>query len=433
MAAVELGAALATPALAPQLLQVARDPVRRSWERVAALRGLRRLGIAIPAEDLCRMLEDAVANWLEGEDEVFELLRFADSLDDTMLAVLDGCSARRRYTLLGHCEAAEATGTLPLAVYHALWRRWALDVGFASGEPVITYHREPEPLAGDPAALRDEFGVARLLQLVHEAIAGASLHLRCPLFERVNPSRYDGACAVLRELPEARCELARLLGSVALAPPVHADLAELALEIDRAATLAHVARFPSIWRRVARAVAESPRPEDRAFAEAAARSDDPEAAYWASAVIDQLGEPLGPLPVAELPRVRALWARARRGDRSAVAALVDATSAADVVVRADAMRWLGRLDDARDHLAIFERGLADEEVCDGRRPVVEQAALALHRAAGACTALLHAYFATGGAAVILDLLCGHTGAAASARRWSPFSREDWRWSAIWYE
>jgi hypothetical protein len=46
MTAVELGAALATSVLAPQLLQVARDPARWSWERVAALRWLRRRELA---------------------------------------------------------------------------------------------------------------------------------------------------------------------------------------------------------------------------------------------------------------------------------------------------------------------------------------------------------------------------------------------------
>jgi hypothetical protein len=415
--AVELAAALATPVLVPQLLQVARDRDRFECERITALRALRRLGVAIPADTLCRMLEEAVDEWRADTDEIFELLRYADSLDDTMLAVLDGCSPFRRRRLLESYENARYSAMpLPKAVFHALWRRWSYGVGLEREPPRDVfgdrkYHRRADPpLTGDPAALRAELGVARLLELVDTALSA-----------REGSPQHRGACAVLRELPEGRRKLARMLASREHPPWMQVILWAIALDIDRAATLAHVARFPRVWCWVAQAIARAPRPDDRAFAEAAARSDDPETAYWAIAAIDLLDEPLGPLPMAELPRVRALAALARRRDRSAVAALVDATSAPEADVRAEAMRWLGRLDDAREHLAVFERGLTDDA------PVAAQAALALHRMGGSRTALLHACFFAESAStswVIADLLCDRTEAANLVLEWSPFAVKD---------
>jgi hypothetical protein len=431
--AIELAAGLATPVLAPQLLWIAGDRGRSEWVRTAALRGLQRLRVSVPAEALCRMLEDAVAQWWGDSEEVFHLLVLADSLDDTMLAVLDGCRPRRRYALLCWCEEADATGKRPTrAVYDVLWRRWAHGVGLGRAADGASDARIPiryrRNLDGAPAALRDQLGLARLLSLVRDEIKAQSLFDRCRLLERER-NEYAAACDVLRELPEARGELARLLGRVALSPRVHADLLEIALGVDRAATLAHVARLPAMWRRIASVVARSPRPEDRAFAEAAARSEDPATAYWAVAAIDQLGEPLGPLPIAELPRIRALAARARRGDRRAVAGLVDASSSPEMVIRAEAVRWLGRLDDARDHVAIFERCLADPDTCDRitsdhHAPVAEQAAVALHRIGGSRTPLLHAYFSapSGTSGVIRGLLCDDGDTADRVLAWLPFPR-----------
>ena len=84
------------------------------------------------------------------------------------------------------------------------------------------------------------------------------------------------------------------------------------------------------------------------------------------------------------------------------------------------MRWLGRLDDPREHLEIFERGLIDSG------PVAHQAALALHRTDGSHTRLLRAYFITSDTCswVIMDLLCDRTEAASFVLNWSPFAVED---------
>jgi len=320
------------------------------------------------------------------------------------------------------------------------------------------------PLGG----LLAELGPKRLRRELKSAVLDLSYHRRCPVDRPAWPleRRSGAACRVLAAWSEGAAIVLDLLEEALLHPDTRADLALAALSQDRGAALAYLgSRLDTAEdlegiRAALREIQLAPREEDRAFLRGAARLQDPEAQHRAMDALEALGEEgEGWLEAlreiagggSPLPRVRALCALARRGDRGAARALVEAASEdADVLVRAEAIRRLGELDEGAEHLDRFERALRSDHASHGPEdlPAAEQAALALACAGGeaARSALLRGYFAalndmtfdiiedvlrcldhlregdTTPRARLARILADEGAAAARwAARWSPFS------------
>lgn len=280
-------------------------------------------------------------------------------------------------------------------------------------------------------------GPRGLRRAVHDVMIARSRQLAredfSPAAECV-AQRYRNALRVVRTWREGVGVATGLLHGVALAPAVRADLLDELLArdprraIERVAARLHADDDLPALRLVLQRLADSSRDAHggldatsspvahdpatgdaaRALAWRALWVRDEAARYLAIDAVEALGatgpawrETLGALAAGAHPlvRVRAWTSLARLGERDAVHALtVAAVGQRRVEVRAEAIRALGRLPTADDHVALFARTLTDDREAHGDdrldAPASEQAALALACVGGAraMTALLRGAF-----------------------------------------
>jgi hypothetical protein len=457
----ELGAALATPALIPRLIELAGCLGRD--DRGPVLGALARLGATLPRSTLLALVSDAVSGHI-WDGDLDRVLLLAGPIEEEIARVLDRLDPwSRRQVLLRHAYGRPRGWR---AVVGVLWRRWIDEPdeylarfagpGFPGairtmarvtaalpdgadvwaqlhGFPMLTIERAgaAEALALPPHQLLGRLGAARLHARVIEALGAARQVARSGSRASLDVRLYHAAQRVLRALPEIGRPLGDLLAAIELDASTPDELIAIALDVDRPALLRHIAGELGVWRTTARLLAHRPEVQDIAFLEAAARSCDAETAYHALDALDAIDGPLPATAAGRLPGLRLAVARARRGDRAALVAVLDATRDAEVRVRADAVRWLGRIDHDGAHVAAIERALADDGpvVVDHadddqpRTPVAERAAIALGAVAVARTALLRRYFTVQTEAcreIIQGVLAEQPGAAEPYRAWSPF-------------
>jgi hypothetical protein len=423
---------------------------------------------------LLALLADAVARPIEHGD-AYRVLQLVTVLDDRVLRALDRLDAySRRQLLLQYLYLRPLGGD---AVAQALWRRWLdepdIDLalmagpGYSGTNRVIAQRLSTEPdhekargllamfpllaleragaaeaLALAPPQLLDQLGSARLGQIVYSVIATwgeQQRHRSCGPPGGVTPRwrseaagfpQYLAALEVLRRIPETNPTLFRLLRDAQLDVKTDAELIDIALDIDRAETVRHIVRHPLVWRAAARMIARRPQPLDLVFVEAAGRSSDAETSYYAIDAVDALDGRLPVTALEPLPALRAAAVRARRGDRDALRIVLDATRDPDVLLRAEAVRWLGYLDHDGAHVAVLEDALLDDDLVTGsafgpKAPVAERAAVALPATARSRTLLLRRFFCTQSGTcmeIILDILCARPLDDSDSRGWSPFTQ-----------
>jgi HEAT repeat protein len=183
---------------------------------------------------------------------------------------------------------------------------------------------------------------------------------------------------------------------------LHSDVVEAILEVlfktDRAVAVAALLSAPSwevlgaVKRLLRGALADGAAQQDIPLAEAALRTADDAVRCLAFDVLAEREVEIERQLVVSLLdsedpnlRIRGRFVLARAGDKRCVENLLAmATNERNVLLRAQAVRWLGRLASASEHLELFERLVrTDRESLDGelsfsyRLPVTEEAALAL--------------------------------------------------------
>ncbi|TKD02259.1 HEAT repeat domain-containing protein [Polyangium fumosum] len=252
---------------------------------------------------------------------------------------------------------------------------------------------------------------AEIRKAARKAVLDHNFTLRCPIEKPRVHHRYRGALAFLEEDEEGPALAADLLAHARLHETIRADLGLVLHRRKRRISVAYLERRGSapenldLARVLLRDIAKNPDTRDRSALLAALHFPDPEARFLALDVLDAVAED-GPTlqtaleSLAEDPdpfvRLRVIGARARRGHASQVQALAEAAqSSADVKLRAEALQLLGRIDEAREHGALFERALLEDHAGEelDHTPAAEQAAIALGCVFGpdAATALLRGH------------------------------------------
>ncbi|MDC3959557.1 HEAT repeat domain-containing protein [Polyangium jinanense] len=513
--AARLLALLAPPSLAPALTRIATDPARSFWHRGYALRALARASVGLSDETFARLLDEALMDGPRAP--FLELVPFARSGARlaALLARFDRETPLARRAWLRStfsrvdkpCEELEAW----------LVSRWLEDVAQRSPDeddaslafsladmypetlavlaayrrarprdaelfedirhfPDLANHLDDETRAAAAAALvlprRDLLrfsSLAKIRKAARKAVLDHNFALFCPIDKPWTTYGYRGALALLEEDENGPAMAADLLAHARLHEAARADLGLVLYRRKRRIALQYLEQRGAapenleLARALLREIAKNPDTRDRPALLAALRFPDPEARFLALDVLDAVAED-GPTfraaleSLAEDPdpfvRLRMTGALAYRGHASHVQPLVEAArSSADAILRALAIRLLGRLDEAPDHLDLFERALLEDHAAeepDGPTPAAEQAAIALGCVGPkAVTALLRGHLlapsdATLDAveAALLVLLAEMEGAplTASARRqeitirdggrctsWSPFRSPGWWW------
>ncbi|MCB9564627.1 MAG: hypothetical protein H6708_29940 [Kofleriaceae bacterium] len=251
-----------------------------------------------------------------------------------------------------------------------LWPRIADDVRplVLHGCPTLAARAAADParaavvaatLATPLPALLARDGADAVAARLDAIVRATSLHDRCPELARPDAFAYRAALDLLPRFGAGRRQVATLLVQVALSSRVRGDLLRRLVEVDRGAARRHgaalVAGDPAATRALTRAIARAPVADDRRFLAVAAATADDATRYHAVDGLAWLGDRdatwrgwLGELAATTggAARIRVLAAAAHAGDRDAAAAIVAACDDADLAVRAEALRWLGTLDDA---------------------------------------------------------------------------------------
>lgn len=448
---------VAPPSAAPSLLTIARARDRPYWIRVYALRAHTHLDAPLPDA----ALESFFAEWFYAPEQrpryhptapgVFEL-------EDLLAAVSTPAHERIAMAWLARSSADVRARALihgaisfrsPAPQTHAwLADDWLAREGAgcsAENNLAVLCHVFPErqraPAPGSaawvravseldlpPSDLLVGLGPRGLRRAVHRAVVARSAQVAREDFTlAAEPvaAQYHHALAVLRAWSAGPDLTAALLRGVALAPDVRDDLIGALLAREPARAIEVVAARSDAddnrgaLRTVLKALAADPGPRGvptdvaqgtaaRALARRALGSTHDEGArYLAIGAVEATTAPpdwpetLRALSrsAAPLVRVRALASLARLGEGDAEAQL--ARAAVDerrVEVRALAIRSLGALLSAGDHLALFDHALATDHAPYGADeidlPACEQAAFAVARVGGgrAMTVLLRRAF-----------------------------------------